>query len=251
MQINGRTPGEMLLNMRKALLRYGYTIETEDWQGKDKPPEFLELLQLSGECSMMQTPEEMQSDLNPLLPWSDIHFEERVGGKPLNPDPSHEQWLPGNSDYKMDEAKFSHTYSERLWASTLYTGIRFKVGDLNSAANLLKQKPNTRQLVVPMYMHEDLEAARMGERVPCSLSWNFILRGGSLHCTYTMRSVDAIRHAHNDLYLAQKLALWLIHSSGIKAKLGRLAFSATSFHCFKNDTYTLRKLTGVKNDRSI
>jgi len=249
--INGRTPGEMMRNMRIALLKYGQTVKSEDWQGKDNPPEFLELIQVSGDCYMMHSLDKAAKDINPLLPWANQHFEERIQGFATNPDPSHVNWLKGNENYKMNEEKFSHTYSERLWPKDLYTGIRFAVGDLSTAVELLKTKPSTRQLVVPMYMHEDLTASLEGERVPCSLSWNFILRQGLLHCTYTMRSTDAVRHLHNDLYFANLLTLYLIEQSGIKAKPGNLSFTSTNLHCFENDKYTLKRLIEGKYDYSI
>lgn len=242
MQVNGRTPGELLRNLRIRLMNEGYTIKTDSWQGSDNPPVFLELLQQYGECYMLPDEESLVADVKPMVPWAQQHFAERVQGFPTNPDPSHTNWLKGNEGFKMDEEKFSHTYSERLWPHSLYEGIRFPVGDLNTVVEILKKDPHSRQIVMPMFMHEDLSASLEGERVPCSLSWNFIVRGGYLHCTYTMRSVDAVRHAHNDFYFANMLTLWLIEKSGLNVKPGKLSFLATSFHCFLNDKYTLNKL---------
>lgn len=236
----------MLKNMRRALLHRGYNIKTENWQGEGSPPEFLELLQVSGYCLMSPNRDASVIDLKPNLPWADDHFAERIQGYPTNPDPSHVDWLPGNEKYKMDDKQFSHTYSERMWPKGLYNGIRFEIGDLNTAVQLLKEQPNTRQLVIPMYLHEDLSAAALGERVPCSLHWNFINRGGQLHCTYTMRSTDALRHAHNDLYFANRLTLWLIEQSGVDLTPGQLSFTSTSFHCFENDRFALARSVGEK-----
>jgi hypothetical protein len=57
------------------------------------------------------------TEVNPNLPWAEDHFQERVGGEPLNPAPS-EAWWPfavqGNSVHKEGD-KFSHTYPERMW----------------------------------------------------------------------------------------------------------------------------------------
>jgi len=64
----------------------------------------------------------LQDMLQPDLPWAETHFQERVGGEPLNPPPSHEIWphaVRGNGQH-LDGGKFSHTYPERFWAR--YTG---------------------------------------------------------------------------------------------------------------------------------
>lgn len=241
MQINGRSPGEMLRNMKRALAMYGHVVTTDRWQGKENPLAFLELIMMSGECNMLPDEQSLIDDLKPWLPWAQEHFKERVQGFPTNPDPSHKRWLKGNEEYKVGEI-FSHTYSERLWPKSLYQGIRFNIGDLYTAVELLKKDNHTRQLVVPMYMHEDLTAAKDGHRVPCSLVWSFIYRGGQLHCSYIMRSTDAVRHAHNDLYFANMLTLWLIKESGIDALPGRMTFNSTSFHCFENDRPFLEKI---------
>jgi len=70
-----------------------------------------------------------------------------------------------------------------------------------------------------------------------------MLRNGKLHCSYHMRSCDAIRHLHNDLYFANRLALWLIKECKLRDVVpGQLHFSSTSLHCFVVDKYALGKL---------
>lgn len=87
-----------------------------------------------------------QTFLRPLganQPWAEDHFQERVGGEPLNPGEQYKNWpyykgnvdkhrkcgdcgqaydrhLPGGDlhnecTFKSSEAKFSHTYMERFW----------------------------------------------------------------------------------------------------------------------------------------
>jgi hypothetical protein len=232
---------EESLNMaRKALMQLGVEVSTDTWQGTPSPFGFIELLNLSVDARMAHTEEEAFR-LTGSTPWAREHFGERVSGMPLNPPPSHVKWAKGTDQYlsKIDAERFSHTYPERLWAKgTPARGIRYDIADLSTAAALLRKDPTTRQCYVPLYFPEDLTAAMLGERVPCTFGWHFILRDEMLHCHYPMRSVDAVRHVHHDWYFANMLTLWLIE----KAVPGHLFFNATSFHCFTNDGYALGRL---------
>jgi thymidylate synthase len=108
------------------------------------------------------------------------------------------------------EPRFSHSYPERYWPPRGH-GIRYPFGNLNNLLSLLAREPYTRQAVLPMFTHEDVYAADVAqERVPCSLSWHFMLRGGRLHCQYPMRSVDLYRYLPDDLYMAGRLVQWVI-----------------------------------------
>jgi thymidylate synthase len=92
-----------------------------------------------------------------------------------------------------------------------------------------------------MFFPEDLSAANKNKRIPCTLGWHFLVRDNKMHCQYPMRSCDALRHFHNDLYFANLLVLWMIEQVGVDLEPGAILFSATSFHCFENDVYALNK----------
>ena len=239
--VRGRTLGEGLKKLRHLLLTQGYTIQTESWQGTDAPPVFLEVLHADLVAPMSNDAQEASDDVGATQPWADVHFDERTGGKPLNPPPSHTMWLKDTDKYLSGKA-FSHSYPERMWAPKSQ-GIRFQTGNLGDAVELLKKDPSTRQCYVPMWFPEDIVAANLGERVPCSFGWHFMLRGDQLHCSYHMRSCDVVRHLHNDLYFANRLTMWMIEKSGLDCKVGYLHFSSTSLHCFENDRFALNQLT--------
>ena len=74
--------------LRKALLEYGYEIETERWQGATEHPAFLEILHADMQAQMYDNAEEASTELKASQPWADLHFKERVGGIPCNPPPS-------------------------------------------------------------------------------------------------------------------------------------------------------------------
>ena len=141
----------------------------------------------------------------------------------------------------MDEA-FSHSYPERMWQDTEQMGVRFNIADLNTAVELLKKEPTTRQCYIPIWFPEDGTAALAGERVPCTFGWHFMLRENELHCAYHMRSCDVMRHLHNDLYFANRLALWLIREAELDVEPGIMNFSASSLHCFVVDKYGLEQI---------
>jgi len=235
--------------LRKALLEHGYVTETERWQGATEHPAFIEILHADIQAEMYNNALQASEGLQASQPWADIHFSERVDGIPCNPPPSHSMWLKDTDKYLMDEA-FSHSYPERMWqnngerakAGILNKGIRFNIGNLNDAVSLLKKEPTTRQCYIPIWFPEDIVAANLGERVPCTFGWHFMLRHGKLHCSYHMRSCDVMRHLHNDLYFANRLCMWLIEEAELDAVPGTLHFSATSLHCFEVDKYGLEQL---------
>ena len=216
-------------DLRRELLHFGEAVETLNWQGIENPPKFMEILNATFEAKMPETLQEITEQCDPFLPWADEHFEERICGYPLNPPPSHERWLK-DTDKSMKDGKFSHTYPERMYKN-LFTLVE-----------LFKKDSTTRQGYLPIWFSQDGEMSLQNERVPCTLGWHWILREGLLHCYYPMRSCDAVRHFHNDIYFAARLTLWLIKQTGMKAKPGNLTFHAVSFHCFANDEYGLRKL---------
>jgi len=250
---------EGLYLLRKKLLEQGYEIETEKWQGDVNHPSFLEILHADLVVPMSRTADEASDLLNATQPWADVHFDERVSGIPHNPPPSHTMWLKDTDKYLSDDKAFSHSYPERLWQNNgdkaergiVTQGIRFIIANLNTAVELLKKEPTTRQCYIPIWFPEDLTAAALGERVPCTFGWHFMLRDERLHCSYHMRSCDVMRHLHNDLYFANRLAIWLIEKAEFNKEEsiwrkgvipGTLHFTSTSLHCITTDKYSLDRL---------
>ena len=149
-RVTGRNLGEGLYKLRQLLLLQGYEIQTASWQGTKEPPTFLEVLHADLVAKMSDDPEHASNICKATQPWADIHFKERVGGKPLNPPPSHVMWLKDTDQYLSGEA-FSHSYPERMWAPKT-NGIRFETGNLGDAVSLQKRSYYTSVLcsnVVP------------------------------------------------------------------------------------------------------
>lgn len=206
---------------------------------------------------------ELQEYVKPNLPWAEEHFQERVSGQPLNPPPSHERWPWNHAQHQDPDEKFSHTYPERFWPKqagfapmdeNCFTlpdgdcvgrqcmhdpgnrGIRYKYGDLNDVIDLLVKQRYTRQAVLPVWFPEDTGNVN-GVRIPCSLTYHFMVRPGSMNdelsCHYTMRSCDFVRHFRDDVYMAARLMQYI--SGKIAVRPGTLKVSIGSLHAMEGD----------------
>ena len=210
--------------------------------------------------------DQIASEIKPNRAWADEHFAERVGGTPMNPDPSHERWPWWRGQNVSKQAgegqQFTHTYSERFWPKRAHEpseftdrhnlltmkGIRYDYGDLNDLVNLLVKEPRTRQAYLPIFFPEDTGAVH-GGRIPCTLGYQFMLRTDPmgydrLHCWYHIRSCDYVRHFRDDLYLAVCLMRWVLDSCYAhdldnplwrEARLGNLYFTCASMHYHHGD----------------
>jgi thymidylate synthase len=216
------------------------------------------------------TRQTLEAEVQPNMPWAEDHFQERVSGEPLNPPPSYEWWpFNKNKDAFQKDEKFSHTYPERFWPkrasaelqekvkvwgeepANIQHGVRYNYGDLDDVVNLLAKHPHTRQAWLPIWFPEDTGAVH-GERVPCTLGYHFMLRGGRLHCHYVIRSVDFLRHFRDDVYMAARLTQWVLDELKSKTKEvewnevtpGVLTMTMFSLHVFKGDKYYMEKKFG-------
>lgn len=226
------------------------------WQSVAAPAETVELfnqtfqLDLEGVEDLAVHREATQ----PNLPWADRHFEEeRVSGLPINPGETWKIWPYGHKAKEhLKDQLFDHSYAERYWpkeadpeAAPMH-GIRFPYGDLNDLVKLLVNDPLTRQAYLPIFFPEDLAAANVPARVPCTLGYHFIRRDDKLHVVYPMRSCDFIRHFRDDVYLTIRLLLWVLEECrkqdapgwGLVSP-GTFRMHITSLHMFVPDRQAL------------
>lgn len=258
---------ELFLNMRHDL--YHQTpVDVGEWQSQKIEMMMLEMLHVVMEMPMPKTQEGAAEVTGARLPWAEDHFLERVGGEPLNPSPS-EAWWPfrekkngdTNTTHKSEGNAFSHTYPERMWPKNArpeyidedgvaqwepLQGIRFAYGDLRDVVMQLYKSPNTRQAYLPIWFPEDTGAVH-GKRVPCTLGYHFIIRDRKLDVSYFMRSTDLLRHFQDDIYLAIRLAQWVVeqvndyhftegHPSELAdIEVGNLIFHTANLHIFEGD----------------
>jgi hypothetical protein len=247
-----------------------YVGEWQSQKGVEGANTTYEILNATFEMPMPQFPSEAARITGANLPWAEDHFQERVSGQALNPPPSNAWWpfaQAGNAMHKAGET-FSHTYPERYWPKFAniggdtdkgrqifvpHIGVRFEYGDLRDVVDLLRKSPYTRQAYLPVFFPEDTGSAS-GQRVPCTLGYQFIIREGSagkrLHVSYMMRSCDFMRHLADDIYMTIRLAQWVRDqlpgqydddqdNPFANMTLGKLHFHAGSLHIFEPDRAAL------------
>lgn len=221
-----------------------------------------ELMYVVEHISVDQEVSAWQVTTQPNLPWAEDHFLERISGLPLNPPPSEARWpfaRQGNAEHKKDEV-FSHTYPERFWPRMAnpgpakihhstrsvdgvpHVGIRFEYGDFADLLTVLKANNYTRQAYLPIWFPEDLKAARLGERVPCSMGYHFIwcAECTALDMVYTLRSCDIVRFYRDDVYMAGRLLQEVADHVGLP--VGTLVLHVDNLHCFPGDVPFLKQM---------
>jgi hypothetical protein len=258
-------------------LRMQLPIHTGEWQAMDTSKSSAhatyELTDVTLTFRIPPSMEVLADDIGPDLPWAEDHFDERVSGVPHNPPPSHRHWPQGvgaNAAH-MTDGVFSHSYPERFWPRHDWTrpnegqfpgverqGIRYRYGDLSDVVALLHRSPYTRQAFLPVWFPEDT-GAHHRERVPCTLGYHFMIRDNPevgadvLTCRYYIRSCDAVRHLHNDVYLAGRLMQWLVGRLNAERRtfarddldlvhVDQLTIYIASLHAFVGDRQRLKEL---------
>lgn len=245
----------------KTLRTVGYQVTSETWQGVALPAPMLETLFHSFQMMMPWDAEAMRREIRPNLPWADDHFAERVSGITHNPPPSAAWWPfnPKSEEFRKEDV-YTHTYPERMWCRAFEAdervmegragetpfGLRYEYGDLGNVVDLLVREPSTRQAFLPIWFPEDTGVMH-GGRVPCTLGYHFIQRHGYLHVTYYIRSCDFFRHFRDDVYMACRLAEWVLEEARRRSRgegpepvwdkttLGLLVMHIGSLHCWAGE----------------
>ena len=153
--------------------------------------------------------------------WLGEEFGERITNTPINPGNAwklrKEVWEP----FLNDKNKFDYTYNERIRPQ------------LSIVIDELRRNPHTRQAIITIYRNQDLNFLGGKRRIPCSLSYQFLLRGNYLNMVYNMRSCDVSTHFKFDV----ALACMLINHVAIRLQIdpGSLIHNIGSLHIFRKD----------------
>lgn len=259
--------------LRMALLS-APPVKTERWQGIAANTDTRELRNVCFEVDLggSMDLQVWRDSIKPNLPWADDHFQERVGGEPLNPGVQWAKWPYGNSASKFKSTgRFNHSYMERMWPKyarrtddgKLPTagkktdirrypaadprpkfGIASHYGDLQDWVELLAKEPHTRQGWLPLFFPEDTGIGDGGRKM-CSLGYQIIVRDDRAHIWYPLRSCDFVRHWADDCYLAVRMLLWAISKCRTISKQwssivpGTYSMHMTSLHIFESDVEAL------------
>lgn len=219
-----RTFDQVFKALAGDLGEVGHTVDTGHWQSLSDVPQ-TKTIELSDVTFQYGIPTEqihLLADTKASDPWAELQFQERINEVPVNPGDTYHLWpyYRGNVEKHKEQGLFSHTYAERFWprfkpstheGDTGYErrGIRYRYGDLSDVVKLLAAHPHTRQAYLPIFHPEDT-GAHHGERIPCSLGYHFMLRRQRLNVVYPIRSCDILRHFRDDVYMACRLAQWVL-----------------------------------------
>jgi thymidylate synthase len=104
--------------------------------------------------------------------------------------------------------------------------------------NLLRQDPDSRRAVVPIYARRDVGLD--SRDIPCTTTLQFLLRGGKLTMITTMRSNDAILGMPYDVFNFAMIHEWMACRLGVE--LGDYIHFAGSLHYYGSDEAKLREI---------
>lgn len=175
-------------------------------------------------------------DLNLDLDWCHEDFVERVHGYStgwgVNPGEAYKRrkvW-----DEFVHGGKFAYTYSERFARAV----DRDADGDgwetaIERVVRELKERPDTRQAVLPVFDLTDLAYLGGRRRIPCSLHYQFTRRAQGLSTFYVMRSTDFKEHFPYDIWMGLQLQQFV--ASLIGSNVGPFTFFTGSLHLYAKD----------------
>jgi len=154
--------------------------------------------------------------------WCVAEFQERISLDFINPGKA---WLLRKEIWEefLVNGKFDYCYNERM---NMYNQI-------DKVINELIENPDTRQAIIHVNFPQDCENWRKN-RIPCSLTYQLMIRRGALDIIYNMRSSDYDSHFRNDIWLADELRRYIAHK--IKRPIGIFYMNIGSLHRYRNYT---------------
>lgn len=157
------------------------------------------------------------------IEWIKAEASERIIPSCVSLNPGH-AWKLRESFWGkyLRNGLFSYTYVERWQEQIDY---------------VLKELQNhfrSRQVVMTMYdRHQDMMNWGGLDRVPCSLTYHFLIRNEKLYCVYSQRSCDFVNFFQADVYCTVILQGWLAEQIGID--IGPFTHCINSLHAFRKD----------------
>jgi len=143
--------------------------------------------------------------------------------------------------YKYKPEMFGQHYDLLIDGRMQYQyGNRWnEFNQLVNTYNRLKQNPNSKRCVVPIFMPYDTAPDRAD--TPCTTMYHFIHRDGKLNMTVFMRSWDFFGGAKTYDFVLSSFVLQAL-CSWLKLQPGKLSFYANSLHYYNRDREQLQNL---------
>ena len=231
-----RTCKEFAVELDRELYQSGITVEVSHYQnkkleGKDRLTKeivgvsFCISKPLLGRREMLE--HLFKDDADRIEQYCIQEFKDRISPTPLNPGESYkirkDMWQKFMVE---DETKFDYTYSERLYDKWQHI------------IDALKDDKHSRQAVMQVFSHSDTAKFGGDTRIPCSLSYQYLIRNDQLHCIYTMRSSAYFQHLGIDIWLAAESIKYLVEQlkpTYHNLETGKLYYQAGSLHAYSFD----------------
>lgn len=219
---------EMIKEVQRDLKEMGIFYQSETVQdkfvGKDKNFETLELVGYAYTLTSYKNLEEMLNFSGKInREWIDREIEDRLNLSLVNKNPGH-AWKCNADLWEkfIRDGKFSYSYSERWQEQIPYV------------INELRLRKNSRQAMITMYdRHQDMLNWGGKDRVPCSVSYQFLIRENKLVCIYNQRSCDFQNFFAADVYFTIKLQEFIARQ--VKIESGDFIHFLGSLHAFRKD----------------
>lgn len=231
---------EMVREMDRELKVSGITVPVKHYQNQELTGENQNTKELIGVNFVISKPwlkkREMleflfKDEAEKIEKYCQQEILDRVDRTGLNPGNSYkirlDLWQKLMS--KKDGDKFDYTYSER---------INYQA-QLDNAIDALKDDIHTRRAMIMIFQPDDtIESMGYQTRIPCSISYQFLIRNNKLMVLYYIRSNDYFKHFAIDIWLTQALQEYIceqLQDTYPGLKVGSLNYYAGSFHAYNED----------------
>lgn len=231
----------MVQEMDRELKVSGITVPVKHYQNKELTGDDMNTKELLGVNFIISKPsmrkKEMlqfifKNDADNIEQYCEQELLDRVNREGLNPGNSYkirlDLWQSLMS--KKDGEKFDYTYSER---------INGKCKQLDNAIAALKDDEHSRRAMVMIFNPEDTdESSGFATRIPCSVSYQFLIRNNKLMVIYYIRSNDYFKHFAIDIWLANAMQQYIVEQlkdTYPNLKVGSLNYYCGSFHAYNED----------------
>ena len=166
--------------------------------------------------------------------WVKAEFQERINPCMENPGEAWrirpELWQP----FLTDQGIFDYTYSERL---------NYR-DNLDKIVTEIRENPESRQLLLPVFSLNDVQYIGGKRRVPCSIYYQFLIRDGQVNIIYSQRSADVYTHFGNDVWLAWEMMRYIATLTNLTP--GFLYHNIGSLHVYHKDIENLKTCLNEK-----
>lgn len=171
-----------------------------------------------------------KNDAERILNYCHAEHADRTSGIPMNPGESYKIREDLWNSFRNRNGKFDYTYSERIFVET---------NQVENVIATLKEDPNSRRAMVMIFGAYDTEFSEGSmSRIPCSISYQFLIRNNALQIIYYIRSNDYFKHFGIDIWLAQEMQEHIYNnllSTYPRLKIGPLHYMCGSLHAYNED----------------